>query len=64
MMDDMKTCKLAQNCRFCGNDRGLIVESNNMHPARVNCSECGNFHKWLNKAQVAQAIELGLFTNK
>lgn len=63
-MNQLKECKLKRECRHCGHDKGFIVKSNNMHPARVNCAKCGHFHKWLNREQVALAKQMGLFADE
>ena len=60
----MKTCKLKNKCHLCNHDRGIITSpTGNIHPGRIDCANCGQFLKWVSKANLAIAEEQGLVHN-
>lgn len=55
-----KTARLKKSCRWCGSDRGIITQTTNIHPARIDCANCHKFIKWLSKKDFERAIALKL----
>lgn len=57
----MIKCKMKNPCKFCGSKEGIIRPSYTMHPARLDCADCGMYQRWLNKLETAHAKKIGVF---
>ena len=49
-------------CRHCGNKYGFVEPAGNRHhAAKVTCTHCRKFQKWLSKRDTAKAKQDGIF---